>query len=424
MRYQELPCKPDERFNETGFGPTEYISRTSPLLTKCMSIATAIPEAETAWEDLGPVAAPHGRLRRGFAGLQSAIGWLFGFAALLVGLAILASVPFGGFLALGFLLEVSGRVSRSGRLRDGFFGMRTAAKFGGVALGCVLLWLPLYGMSILVENAKIIDEAGPLAMRWEWCLTALATFYALHVTAALLRGARLRDFLRPLNVVWLVRRVRRGGAYQEARDGLWDFVTRLRLPYFFWLGVRGFLGAFLWLMLPLALLGFGHKNPAVGILGCVLLGVVVMHLPFLQARFARDNRLRAYRELRPVRHEYRRAPIAFTIALFALLLSAVPLYLLKIEAIPRDLVFLEGLVFLAFMFPARLIVGWAYSRPARREAPRHWLFRWSCRFLFPPIALAYVLVVFASQHIGWHGISSLYEQHAFLLPVPFVSWGE
>ncbi len=69
-------------------------------------------------------------------------------------------------------------------------------------------------------------------------------------------------------------------------------------------------------------------------------------------------------------------------------------------------------------------VRWAYSRPARREAPRHWLFRWSCRFLFPPIALAYVLVVFASQHIGWHGISSLYEQHAFLLPVPFVSWGE
>ena len=34
-----------------------------------------------------------------------------------------------------------------------------------------------------------------------------------------------------------------------------------------------------------------------------------------------------------------------------------PLYLLKIEVIPRDLVFLEGLVFLLFIFPARLLGG-------------------------------------------------------------------
>ena len=39
----------------------------------------------------------------------------------------------------------------------------------------------------------------------------------------------------------------------------------------------------------------------------------------------------------------------------------------------------------------------------------------------PAIGL-YVFVVFASQHIGWQGISSLYQQHAFLLPVPFVDW--
>jgi hypothetical protein len=38
------------------------------------------------------------------------------------------------------------------------------------------------------------------------------------------------------------------------------------------------------------------------------------------------------------------------------------------------------------------------------------------------VAIAYVLVVFTSPHLGWHGIGSLYEQHAFLLPVPFVTW--
>jgi hypothetical protein len=175
-------------------------------------------------------------------------------------------------------------------------------------------------------------------------------------------------------------------------------------------------------VIPLALLGNGHRNPALGILGGLLLAVVVTYLPFLQTRFARDNRLRAIRELQTVRHEYRRAPMAFALALVVHLLVALPLYLLKIEAIPRDLIFLEGVVFLAFIFPARLIDGWAYSRPARREAPRHWLIRWACRLIVLPAVGAYVLVVFASQHIGWAGISSLYQQHAFLLPVPFVNW--
>jgi hypothetical protein len=36
-----------------------------------------------------------------------------------------------------------------------------------------------------------------------------------------------------------------------------------------------------------------------------------------------------------------------------------------------------------------------------------------------PAIAAYVLMVFFSQHLGWYGISSLFEQHAFLLPVPF-----
>jgi hypothetical protein len=38
------------------------------------------------------------------------------------------------------------------------------------------------------------------------------------------------------------------------------------------------------------------------------------------------------------------------------------------------------------------------------------------------VVLAFVFAVWVSQHIGWGGVSSLYEQHAFLLPVPFVAW--
>jgi hypothetical protein len=70
------------------------------------------------------------------------------------------------------------------------------------------------------------------------------------------------------------------------------------------------------------------------------------------------------------------------------------------------------------------VVGWAYARPTRRDAPRHWLFRWVGRLLILAAVAFYVLIVFFSQHVGWHGVSTLYEQHAFLLPVPFANRGE
>ena len=37
-----------------------------------------------------------------------------------------------------------------------------------------------------------------------------------------------------------------------------------------------------------------------------------------------------------------------------------------------------------------------------------------------PVAAFYVLIVFFSQFTAWRGVWSLYEQHAFLLPVPFL----
>jgi hypothetical protein len=348
--------------------------------------------------------------------------WCFGVVSLFCGLAVLAAVPVGQILALGYLLESSGRVARTGRLRDGFIGVRTAANFGGIALAVFLMWLPLYFLSIQAEAARIIDPNGRIARQWEGWLTLLATVFALHATAAILRGGRLRHFINPLNLVWLVLRVFKGGLYTEARDRLWNTVVGLRLPHYFWLGVRGFFGAFLWLAIPLLLLGLGHRAPAVGLLGGLMLAVVVLYVPFLQVRFARDNRLRAFREFRQVRAAFRRAPLAFALALWVHLLFAIPLYILKIEVIPRDLVFLEGLMFLLFIFPARLLGGWAYARGARRAVPRFWMLRWFGRFAVIPIVFAYVFVVFLSQHLGWQGVGSLYEQHAFLLPVPFVTW--
>ena len=217
-----------------------------------------------------------------------------------------------------------------------------------------------------------------------------------------------------------MRRLRQGGYYPAARDAVWTFVVGLRLPYYFWLGLRGFAGTLAWLVVPVTLIALGRRVPLLGFVGALLLGIVVFHLPFLQIRFAAENRFRALFEVRAIRHRYLRAPWAFCFALLVTLTFAVPLYLLKIEMIPREAAWLPSLVFLVFIFPTRLLTGWAYARSGRPEKPRHWVFRWSGRLgMLLPVML-YVIIVFFTQYTAWEGIWSLYQQHAFLLPVPFL----
>jgi len=89
--------------------------------------------------------------------------------------------------------------------------------------------------------------------------------------------------------------------------------------------------------------------------------------------------------------------------------------------IPREAAWLPSLVFVGFLAPARLLTGWAYSRSDRRDVPRHWLFRVLGRLAIVPAAAFYVLIVYLAQFTAWNGIGSLYEQHAFLIPVPFLN---
>ncbi len=353
----------------------------------------------------------------------SLLEWLFGAVTVLVGLAVLAALPVLQFLSLGYLLEAGGRVARTGRIRDGFIGVRPAARLGGMVLGSWVLLLPVRLVAGMARSAEVIDPGGPAARGWRFGLSVLIGLTALHVGAACLRGGRLRYFLWPFNVVWLVRRLVRGGYYAEARDAVWVAAGSLRLPYYFWLGLRGFVAALAWLVIPVTMLAAGRTSapaaPLVGLLGGAALALVLLYLPFLQLRLAAANRLGAAFEVRAVRSEYKRAPWAFTVAFVLTLLFALPLYLLKIEMVPREAAWLPSLVFVAFIYPARLLTGWALARAARRPVPRHWFFCWTGRLPLLPAAAFYVLVVFFTQYTSWNGIGSLYEQHAFLLPVPF-----
>jgi hypothetical protein len=372
--------------------------------------------------------------------------WPFGVATLILGLAVLAALPLLGFLSLGYLLEAGGRIARTDPerqrllharkrnwlvrrllagwllLRESFIGVRKAARVGGMVVGVGLMMLPLQLLSSLYVSAQIIAPDGPAARAWKAALIAVTVLVGMHIAMALARGGRLRYFFWPFNIIWLVRRIARGGYYAAARDGVWDFVVSLRLPYYWWLGFRGFVGGLIWLVIPVSLLAAGRHNPLFGFIGGVWLALVLLGLPFLQMRFAAERRFRACFELGAVLSRFGRAPWAFAFALFVTLLFSLPLYLLKIEMVPREAAWLPCLFFIVFIWPTRLLSGWAYARGGRRETPRNWFFAATGLLAMLPSAAFYVLLVLLTQYTSWEGVGSLYEQHAFLLPVPFMGW--
>ncbi|HET6879087.1 MAG TPA: hypothetical protein VFI31_02965 [Pirellulales bacterium] len=381
------------------------------------SVVVEVAVAEIV-EAAHPTAAP-GVLRRAARLIRSMADWLFGAAALIVGLSFLATYPLLQMLSLGYLLEASGRIARTGRLRDGFVGVRKASRLGSLVFGAWLVLLPLRLVSTLATSARLIDPDSRAARGWStalWVCTALAV---IHIVGACWRGGRLRHFLWPRPIRTL-RSLFERGAYSRARDGVWDFVVGLRLPYYFWLGLRGFAGGLVWLFIPITLLAAGQKAPPIGFLGALALMWVLLYLPFLQARFAAENRFRAQFEVAEVRKLFRRAPILFWLSLFCTLLFALPLYLLKIEIVPREAAWLPSLVFVVFIFPARLLTGWSCGLARRRSKNRNFFVRQAARLAMLPVVAFYVFIAFFTQYTSWHGVASLYEQHAFLVPVPFL----
>ncbi len=138
--------------------------------------------------------------KRGFIGrcvgvIGSILEWLFGVASLFIGLAILAALPLFQFLSLGYLLEAGGRVARTRRLRDGFIGVRLAARLGGMVIGCWLMLLPARFVADLARSSQIIDSDGRTAANWRFGLLVLIGLTFVHIVAACARGGKLRYFV-------------------------------------------------------------------------------------------------------------------------------------------------------------------------------------------------------------------------------------
>ena len=370
----------------------------------------------------------HSRLARLIHGVRwlvvKLVSGAFGFMSLVFLLSILATIPVLQFLSLGYLLEAGGRVARSGRLRDGFIGLPVLRRVTGILVASYLLLLPLRVLADVRYSAVLLESGSGQARFLTAALLVFAILMLAHISWAVFRGGRLRSFLWPAPIK-LVRRWQQGGMYSSARDRFWNQIIDLRLPYYFSLGLRGFLVALAWLAVPVSVLVIGSRMPEglailTGLVGGLMLFAVLLYLPFLQLNFARSRQVVDGFRPRVVRNQFCRAPVAFWIALTATLILALPLYLLKAELIPREAAWLPSIVFVLSIFPSRLLAGWAIARAERRPEPRLFLFRWLARLGTLPVVAAYAFVVYLTQYLSWYGVWSLYEQHAFLLPVPFL----
>jgi hypothetical protein len=343
-------------------------------------------------------------------------------------LGALSVIPMVQLAVLGYMLEISGRLARGERFRDSLILLPEAGRLGLAALAIYLWTLPIQLLGYYAYAAELIEPGNPRTFGLRTGAIVVVAIAFGHVTWALTRGGKLSHYLWPQPIRFL-KNAWRPSFWSATSDRLWEFLVSLHAPRLLWLGFRGAIGSLAWIILPALILIGATRNGEtglagfIGFVGLLMMGFVVMYLPMLQVQFAADNRLRSMFAWRTVRRNFRNAPIAFWLGTTATLVLAIPLYLLKIEATPREVVWLTSLVFVAFMLPAHLVTGWATRRALHREAGTRWwhrVVRWNFRLLTLPIVFFYLFIVYLSQLTSWDGLATWIQQHAFLVPVPYV----
>lgn len=360
-----------------------------------------------------------------------AIGWLirmaFGIVCLVFFLALIAAVPLVNFIALGYLLDVEGRVARTGKIRLAFPLLDIAPRLGSIVIG-VALWLtPLLFLAGAAADARLIDPGGTTDQTLHFLTQLAAIAISIHLCLALARGGTFSCFFRPIkNAIWLFKQIRAGGYFEQAALNVSSFIASLKLGTNFSLGLRGFVGAFLWLVIPSSMLAATSSLDAekglsilVTLVGGASLVLVLGWLPLLQAHFTAENRLSAMFELRAIRRKFKRTPLSWMLALIVVYVLSLPLYLFKVAALPRDAVWGITLIFVATIYPTKILLGWVYYRTSTRTQNAWFGWRWLSRTIVLPLLAVYVFIVFFTQFIGVHGAGVLLEHHLFLLPVPF-----
>lgn len=369
-----------------------------------------------------------GIVKRFFGFTAWIIRSLFCIASLVVILAVVTAVPLLQLVAFGYLLNVAGRLTKGAKFRDALPNLREAGMIGMAAVAIFLAALPTQLLVHWESVAYLINPGSGLAVVMRVLAIASALLTTGYLLWAWIRGGRLRHYLWPQPKRFF-REGWRASTWQDAPDRLWAFTTSFELPKLFWLGARGAIGTLVWLipaMIIVAAFRVGESGLAglIGFVSLLMMGIALLYLPMLQAHFAAENRLSALFEVRTIRRDFRRAPWAWLMAMVVgLVLMPIPLYLLKIEATPREVMWLPCLVFVAFILPARIAEGLALRRARRQPEPHGGWAKFSrivVRLLMVPVVSVYLLFVYVSQYTSWDGLQTWVQQHAILVPVPFL----
>ena len=399
---------------------------------------------------------------------------IFGLTSIVVCTALAANIPILQLLSLGYLIEVSGRVSRGQKVSDAMVGISKASSIGSVLFGTWLLLIPvrlfsnklwyeaflidptsnqtailrvlqfiLIGLTLLQILAAWMAGGKFRYFFWQifapfsfgvWCFRKLISFryfrstlttcldwFSPNLSTDLCNAQPPSDWFVPA-IIW--KRLRSGKIYSFLRDGLWNFVSDLNLLYYFRIGLIGFFGTLAWLLVPTALLiGATELPPPAAVLSSILGFATAIPifalLPAIQSHFSKHLTLRSFFEVGPAFRVAAAAPLAYVLSLLLMLVFALPLFAAKIEPIPNELAWLLSVVFVVFAWPSRICIGLAYRRGATKESLGRWWIRYSILALALPLSALFTLIFFFTQYVAWNGAASLFENHVFLLPAPF-----
>jgi len=413
--------------------------------------------------------------------LLRCVGWahramrfVAGLLAVWFLLAWLATIPLLQFLTLGFFLEVTHRVSRSRRLRDGLLGAEKGWIIGKWLCGIAITWLPLMVVSRMRYDAWLIDPTSTTFASWRFWEFVVFGLTMVHWLGVGLTGGQLRHFFWPLLVPWylasgllkrllsvhwvqlvieqtvgavfprtvaayyhavplsnwfvpavLWRHLRQGTLLSASSDRFWGWVASLRPAYYFSWGCGAFGGLLLWFGGPTLwfLIATRAANPGVeGLffsLGLLHLFLVLQYFPLVLCRYAETGRWSSYFQWRTAARRFRYGPLRLTLAAAATLVLTFPLWLTRVAMIPYELWWLLSGLYVACLWPIWLTWGWAWHHAARQPTLAHWTWRSSLNVVFWTLVAGQVLLTVVSMYTSWQGVFNILLHPTFNIPSPF-----
>jgi hypothetical protein len=403
-----------------------HTGQTEPI---CDDLSTSISETRT---DGSPIEVADYGLRFTFESLPplrstrrhpfQAVVWLIeaivGVVCLVTLLVLAATIPVINLITLGYIMEVQGRVARTGRLRDALPLLPAARCIGLMAMWIVLLLLPLGWLGGAASDVWLISPGSVKAWLWAIGLSAAALVVTIHLLLALARGGGFWSFLRPIkNFHWFRAQLLRGGYGERAAHVLQQFLAALQLPQHLRLASLAYVGVYLWLAMPTVMFtavadSDGLWQRLITMVGGLCLVPPLMWLPFLLTHCAAERRFRALFELGAIRELFRQAPFILTMASIVLYgMAFLPLFYCakwKAEMPPHETMWDVMLIFLVTIYPAKVLLGWAYHRAkVGRQAWRPW--RWVNQTVLCAAVGLYILLLYLVQTAGLLGHRAVWQ---------------